>query len=330
MGAAVVEPLIELLREFPTLEVFYDTEHNSHHWAETTLIQIGEPAVEPLIRAVSEDNFGARVGAILCLGSMREIRAVQPLINALWREDFTTSSDIGMALEEIGDIAVRPLIHALQHPNAVIRRNAAVILGQFKDRAVVPALIEVLGDESTEVRTSAADALGRLEDARAIEPLIATLRDDDPAMREIVVRALAQIGSTLNSPRIIEVLVKAMKDDDWGTRQSAAEMLIFLDSPKSAEGRALLLDDLRSDDDEIRLGAAWSLADVEGVDVSHVLIELLDHPNTAISASAAFMLGDYGSERAIPSLTKLLSHSDSQVKRVAQAALRKLGNDMGE
>lgn len=330
MGAAAVEPLIKLMREYPTSEVFYSEADNLHHLAENTLIQIGEPAVEPLIRAVSENNFGARVGAILCLGDMREIRAVQPLIEALWREDGTTFLDIDGALEKIGDIAVRPLIHALENPNAVIRRHAAAILGHFNDHAAVPALIEVLGDESVEVQSSVAHALGSIADARAVEPLIAALEDYDPAVREAMVRALGQIGSKLNSPRIIETLVMAIHDDDWGTRQSAAEMLIRLDGAQSEEARALLLDDLQSDDDEVRLGAAWSLANVEDRMAFDVLLGLVDHENAGISGGAASALGDYGDKRAIPALIKLLSHGDVYVTLVAQTALRKLGHDAGE
>jgi HEAT repeat protein len=151
----------------------------------------------------------------------------------------------------------------------------------------------------------------------------------DPDLRETIVRALAQIGSKVDSPRIIGTLVKAMQDEDWEVRQRAAEMLIFLDSPQREEARILLLDNIRSDDEEIRMGAAQALADVEATDVSDVLIELLDHPDLAICARAASLLGKYGSERAIPLLIPLLSHGDANLKLVVHTALRRLGYDLG-
>jgi HEAT repeat protein len=330
MGAAAVVPMIDLMREYETVEDLYKVLNNSHHWAEMTLIKIGEPAVEPLIHAVNEDYFGARVGAIFCLGELREIRAVQPLIEALWREDDeTTFFDVGDALEKIGDTAVRPLIRALESSNAVIRSNAAAILGHFKDPLATPALIGILQDESQDARISAVSALGRLEDARAVEPLIAALADDDPAVREATVRVLAQIGSKLNSPRIIEVLAKAMHDSDWGTRQSAAEMLLKLDSPYANSARMLLLHDLQNEDAEIRLGAAWSLVPVKEKQAVAALLGLLDHSDMRIVSSAAQVLGDYGDKRAIPALKALLSYNDSHIKAVAQTALRKLGHDPG-
>jgi HEAT repeat protein len=148
-------------------------------------------------------------------------------------------------------------------------------------------------------------------------------------VREATVRELAQIGSKLNSPRIIEVLAKAMHDSDWGTRQSAAEMLLKLDSPYANSARMLLLHDLQNEDAEIRLGAAWSLVPVKEKQAVAALLGLLDHSDMRIVSSAAQVLGDYGDKRAIPALKALLSYNDSHIKAVAQTALRKLGHDPG-
>lgn len=332
LGEAAVTPLIDVLREYTSGDDLYTALNNSHHWAEMALIVIGTPAVDLLIEAVKEDNLGARVGAIFCLGELQEVRAVQPLIEALWRDDdgSMTYSDANDALQKIGTIAVRPLIHALENSNATVRNRAARILGDFKDPLATPSLINALSDESPDVRISAAAALGDLVDARSIEPLIETLADHDPAVRETVVRALGDIGRQLNTPSLTGVLATAMRDEDWGTRQSAAEMLIRLDALQSAEARALLLGDLQSEAAEVRLGAAWSLIPMKEPQALGVLAQLLLHENADISSSAALALGEFGERRAIPRLVELLSHQDTRVKHAAQSALRKLGHDIGD
>lgn len=74
----------------------------------------------------------------------------------------------------------------------VLRRNAAVALGNELDRAGVPALIEALhADPSPLVRGHAAWALGRIGSPRARTALAAALSDEaDAGVREEVTAAL--------------------------------------------------------------------------------------------------------------------------------------------
>jgi epoxyqueuosine reductase len=76
---------------------------------------------------------------------------------------------------------------------AVLRRNAAVALGNALDRAAVPALEDSLrGDSHPLVRGHAAWALGRIGSPRALAALRAALaREGDPGVREEVQAALA-------------------------------------------------------------------------------------------------------------------------------------------
>jgi epoxyqueuosine reductase len=75
---------------------------------------------------------------------------------------------------------------------AVLRRNAAVALGNGLDRADVPALAEALMDDpSALVRAHAAWALGRIGSPSAVAALREALaRDAAPAVREEALAAL--------------------------------------------------------------------------------------------------------------------------------------------
>ncbi|MDP9106417.1 MAG: HEAT repeat domain-containing protein, partial [Candidatus Eremiobacteraeota bacterium] len=79
---------------------------------------------------------------------------------------------------------------------AVLRRNAAVALGNGLDRADVPALAEALeADPSPLVRGHAAWALGRIASPQAYAALrTAAARETDPAVGEEVTAALEPTG----------------------------------------------------------------------------------------------------------------------------------------
>jgi epoxyqueuosine reductase len=79
---------------------------------------------------------------------------------------------------------------------AILRRNAAVALGNLLDRAAVPALIEALcADPHPMVRGHAAWALGRIGSPPAFEALLARLtRETDRSVLSEIQEALETIG----------------------------------------------------------------------------------------------------------------------------------------
>jgi HEAT repeat protein len=211
------------------------------------------------------------------------------------------------------------------HENAVVRQGAAYLVGEFDDAAVVPALIgAVEQDRVEETRATAIVTLGKRRDARAVEPLIAALGDNAPAVREASARALGEIGVAVGGGRIGGALSKALHDSDWGTRQSAAEMLIRLGGEGAQEAEALLLGDLRDDDAEVRLGAAWSLVELGDARALDPLARLLYHHENRIASAAAVGLGMLGDEHAVIPLTGALDHADEGVREAARDALRRL------
>ena len=78
-----------------------------------------------------------------------------------------------------------------------LRRNVAVALGNARDPAAVPALLEALGDEADPlVRGHAAWALGRIGTAVARDGLRSRLaREQDPYVRDEIAAALAECAA---------------------------------------------------------------------------------------------------------------------------------------
>jgi len=135
-----------------------------------------------------------RERAANALGSMGDVRAVQPLINALKDNDRRVRSSAAYALGNIGDIrAEQPLIDALKDNDKWLRESAASALGRIGDAKAVEPLIDTLKDNDEWVRWRAASALGEIGDARAVEPLKQALKDKDESVRKAAKEALEKI-----------------------------------------------------------------------------------------------------------------------------------------
>jgi HEAT repeat protein len=123
-------------------------DYKSREAATRALIQIGQPAVEPLIATLGESYWSVRGAAAEALGAIGDARAVKPLIAALGDSD------------------------------PFVRRAAAEALGAIGDARAVEPLIAALKDREEGVERMAIRALGWIGDTRAIKPLIDVIRND--------------------------------------------------------------------------------------------------------------------------------------------------------
>ena len=103
-----------------------------------------------------------------------------------------------LSLEDRREFDIASLRRAAQHPDALIRAQAAIAIGRIGDRAGTPLLLALLADGDSTVRAQAAFALGTLRDTSAAEELARRL-DAFPAVASDsdqleMVTALAKIG----------------------------------------------------------------------------------------------------------------------------------------
>jgi HEAT repeat protein len=143
----------------------------------------GQPAVNPLINALNDNNIAVRHAAARALGEIRDIRAINPLIAALKdntlidhpfiNELIDTQEAPIWALKKIGEPTIQPLISALKD-NDNVYIGAVKVLAEIGDKRAVEPLIAILeNDERCFMINRAAAGMGRIKDPRAIEPLIA-------------------------------------------------------------------------------------------------------------------------------------------------------------
>ncbi|MFX0092659.1 MAG: HEAT repeat domain-containing protein, partial [Candidatus Hodarchaeota archaeon] len=183
------------------------------------LVEIGEPAVDPLIEVLEDKNRDCRLQAIHALGRIGNARAITPLIQTL-KDDIDRWATV-RALAKIGEPVVDPILQKLNDENFVVRWGAIEALGEIKHPKAVRPLIQILNGEDTALQVIAVSALGKIKDEKAFKALVQALENKHSNVREKVVRALGQQGNS----GLIELLIPKLKDESWDVRIVVASVL---------------------------------------------------------------------------------------------------------
>jgi len=118
----VLDPLMLQLRN----DEFKDDAINA-------LVELGGPCVPKLIAALKDKDENVRKCAVLALGRIKDVHAIDPLIEMLGDKDWFTRLTAAAALELIGDErgreAIKPL---LKDPDMVVKMRVERILAKWK------------------------------------------------------------------------------------------------------------------------------------------------------------------------------------------------------
>ncbi len=188
--------------------------------------------------------------------------------NELEQEELTPSREQAQAaLEQAGDAAVSPLLTALRSPNAILRRNAAEVLGYIGSGRSIAMLTSVLAnDADARVRVEAAWALSQMDDLTTAATLErASLLDPDARVRQAANDALEGIRwnlATRAGYNVVTARVFAVAPSQPATVYLAADdqVLVSEDSGKTwrhvskTPGRVVSLAVSSSDANTVYLG----------------------------------------------------------------------------
>jgi HEAT repeat protein len=300
-------------------------------------IEMGAPAVAPLIAVLKDSDSDVRKAGAWALGKIGDARAAEPLIAALKDRNKDVRKAATKALGQIGDArGVEPLVAALKDTDLYVRYGAADALGQIGDARAVEPLIAALKD--SDARWAVAEALGHIGDARAIEPLIAALKNGSSSAGE----ALGRIGDA----RAVAPLIAALKDGDWHVRGAAAEALGKIGDARAVKPLIPALKDgelyvLRAAADALdkmgwrpghdESGAAYWVAKREWkkcIEMGKLsvdpLIAALKNGASDESRAAGDALGQIGDARAVEPLIAALGRRDWSPRTAAAESLFKL------
>ena len=162
--------------------------------------------VKVVIDAVRNPHAQTRMLAAEALGFLHDEVAIDPLILALWDEDWKVRYAATLSLRRNGAfdavlLKLSPLLFDAEAP-AQTRAAAAETLGGFGIDGCADFLIQSLGDEAGDVRLAAASALARIGDERWSALVSGTDSDE--------LRSLEKSGS----PKALSALIYASGSRD--------------------------------------------------------------------------------------------------------------------
>lgn len=323
LGASPTEKLIFVLKETASrIAAIGRSELSKSHWdahfkAGAALVEIGGPAVEPLIRLLDDDDMRVASTACVCLGRIGDPRALGPIITFA-RSDRCSGyerRDVLDAIREIGGSAVPMLVPYLGEERFGIGELAAELI-ETSVTAAVEQLVAAL-DERPELRSHVIPLLGQCRDPRVVVPLISVLDAELPDVRYIACNALAEIADERAVPRLIE----ALKDRVELVRGAAAKALGKLGDERAVDP---LIQTLKVGKDGVRRETAYALGLLGNRRAVEPLIATLGEldvkydsdKDTAIAVANA--LGALGDARAVEPLGRYLA-GPTKVSEVTQA-----------
>lgn len=286
------------------------------------LVKIGQPAVAPLLKALSDKNDLKSSGAATALGLIGDRAAVEPLINLL-----SSSSDS-------------------------VAEEAIKSLGHLKDPKAISLLRDRLADNS--LAGDAAMALAEIGDEESIEKIASILRPDSylhplPQAKEKVCLALGKYGEAAVKP-VLEELGHATWEDfrsisDKDPQTALIELVIY--APKAEyflkalaaigiPATDVLIASLEHQDENERIKAAINLGFIRSSEAIDPLIKAIKKARfpreyieyTSLSPQYFYVethymlaLSSIGTPQALNALVRLLADNDVVIGRVSHAVL---------
>jgi HEAT repeat protein len=178
--------------------------------AQQVLIQIGEPALDSLIKFLDNPDPYNRAMAAEAIGQIGDKKGITPLEQKLDDPSKVVQITVATALLRMGQSRHKDvIINALSDENVQARRVASEAIWELINTPPVNTLLKALKDTDPEVRRYAALALGKTKSPDAIQPLLKVLQEDeDDQNKNAAAGSLVKIGRPAVKP-LIEALGKS-------------------------------------------------------------------------------------------------------------------------
>jgi len=201
-------------------------------------------------------------------------------------------------------------VDLLKDPDWVVRREAAITLGEMGDERCVEPLCNALSDGDWQVREVAIEALGQIG-SHAVEMLIKLLRDWD--VRKYAINAMGKI----RDERVLDPLMLQLKNDEF--KEDATNALVELGEPALER----LIKALTDKDDNIRKQSVLALGRIKHADAIDPLIGMLADKDWFTRLTAAAALEAIGEDRCRDAIKPMMKDPDMVVRMRVERILAK-------
>lgn len=201
-------------------------------------------------------------------------------------------------------------IDLLKDHDWVVRREAAITLGEMGDERCVEPLCSALRDGDWQVREVAIEGLGQIG-SPAVELLIKLLRDWD--VRKYVITALGKI----RDERVLDPLMLQLKNDEF--KDDATNALVALGDPSVPR----LVKALKDKDEMVQKQAIMALGRIKSAEAIDPLIDMLTDKDWFTRLTSAAALEAIGDDRGRDAIKPLMKDPDMVVRMRVERILAK-------
>jgi HEAT repeat protein len=319
----------------PLVEFLHDEDVDLRMQAALALgEQRDERATAALLGALVDADTNVRYHAIEALGKLSAVEAADALAGVAETRDFFLAFPALDALTRIGDARVAPRIVPLLE-DELLREAAADALGHLGDEETIAPLAALLNTPNAPAQ-AVAEALAALHDRYA------RLYGEGPYIADLSRNAINPTGArnlldALNEPGSADLRPLALVVG-WLEGAAVERALTRLLGQANVRGEIvealvrhgsrvtdLLIEQLESEDLEIRKSAVVALGRIGDGRAAPALIKVLEEDAELIIA-AAHALAQIGDPRAFDALLALVGDPSAAVRQAVIGALNSLGS----
>lgn len=280
------------------------------------LINIGKPALRPLVLSLKSANPAIRRNAIFVLRQLNAVEAAPSIQLCLDDPDISVQVQAIYTICKLGgEGALRLIINKMKDDRIQIRSAAIQGMSYFGDQAI-PYLVNILAGASSEAKISAIKSLGLIGSHRGITYILKALGDRDEGVRYQACVTIVEFGDS----SVLTELVGMFNDPSIDVREAANESV-----SKLAKGsEALLMRLLRKGTTLEKINTAIVVRKISSSEFSPLMIDLLKDPSSEVRIAAVTALLELEEPESVEPLVNSLL--DKDVRWFSVLALRRFGH----
>ncbi|QDV50123.1 HEAT repeat domain-containing protein [Gimesia fumaroli] len=295
-----------------------------------------KPAAKNIVPLLDSNNSYIKVAAAWALWSVdpenkdNQSQVIKALLSSLNISINEVRSDAAVALSEIGEPAVKPLLEKLQKEHAADQHSECEkicdVLAQMGSRGetAVPTLLKLLNSKDQALVWRAAHALGSInaKPEEVVPALTKLLTSSSPIVRAQAAIAIGDFGADAKSA--VPDLIKLLSDSDLNVKLDATTALGEI-GPDASAAVPQISSAMQAGPTALTLTGASALASIGEASVP-ALNEMLAK-DSPLKLLAIHVLGEIGaaSKAAIPELLKLTDSPDADIRETAIISLGEMG-----